>query len=221
VSEPRPLLGPDGWVLVTRTATIDWLFVPLYGAWLAVNVGLYPAYPEFVFRVGSFTGRAGEIFPFTWSAALTLFVYGLWLFGIRYRVDALRTILYSVGLAFAATSMFEILYQNVGAGYGVGNQMLEGQLINLTAIALAAASVRFWSWTSWLGGAGALYAFGWVLWLGVGYPQIFDTEPTQAHVAYVFNALLKVASFVLLGLLVLPARRSEAQPLSRARPSGV
>ncbi len=180
----------------------DWLFVPLFALWITVNFGLYPAYPAFVLRVGTFEGRASSIFPYTWVSSFFLFVYGLWLFKTRYRLDYVRTAAFAVSLSFAATSLFEIIYQNIGIGTGVGNQYIERQLINLTAIGLAFSSLRFWRASKPLLYSVLLFLTGWILWMSVGYPQIFDSNPTLAQHAYVFNAALKVGSFILMGLLV-------------------
>ena len=180
----------------------DWLFVPLLAQFVVVNFVVYPDYGQFVFRVGSFQQGASDIFPYTWASALLLFLFALWLFHWRYRVDLTRTIVYSLGLAFAATSLFEIIYQNIGAGQGIGNQGWEGQVINLSAIAFGFASVRFWRLTRWNMAVVGLYLLGWILWLGVGYPQIHDSDVTTALHGYIFNAALKVASYVVIGLLV-------------------
>jgi hypothetical protein len=180
----------------------DWLFFPLFALWITINVGLYPAYPAFILRVGTFEGRASSIFPFTWASSFILFVYGLWLFNKRYHLDYVRTAAFALGLSFAATSLFEIIYQNIGIGTGVGNQYVEGQLINLTAIGLAFSSVRFWRASKPLLYSIILFLTGWILWMSVGYPQIFDSNPALAQHAYVFNAALKVGSFIVMGLLV-------------------
>lgn len=180
----------------------DWLFVPVSVQWVIVNLVFYPAYPAFIIAIGSFQERAGPIFPFTWASSFILFLYGIWLFAGRYRVDYIRTSFYAIGLSLAATSLFEILYQNVGRSTGVGNAGLEGQLINLSSIALALSSLRFWRASRPLLVVVILFLIGWLLWLATGYPQITSSSPTLAIHAYLFNAALKVGAFVMIGLLV-------------------
>ncbi|MGD0250679.1 MAG: hypothetical protein ABSB97_07340 [Thermoplasmata archaeon] len=180
----------------------DWLFLPLVLAWLVINVGLFPAYPAFLVRVGTFETGASAIFPYTWTSSLLLFVYSLWLFRIRYGLDYVRTVVFALSLSFAATSLFEIIYQNIGSGLGIGNQQFEGQLINASAIALALSTVRFWRASKPLLFAVLLFVAGWILWVSAGYPQIFDPELPRAEQAYLFNATLKVGALVVLGLLV-------------------
>jgi hypothetical protein len=198
----------------------DWWFVPVWAVWLVVNLGLYPAYPQFLVRAGVLQSRVSEIFPYTWASSLLLFVYGVWLFRVRYRLDYLRSVVYALSLSFAATSLFEILYQNIGAGAGVGNQQLEGQLINLSAIALALSTVRFWRVSKpWLVAVLA-FAAGWVAWRAVGYPQIYDSDPALAREAYAFNAGLKVGAYVVLGLLVSFAGRLDGPVSTRSQATG-
>ncbi len=123
---------------------MDWLFVPLIAQFLIVNLVLYPQYAQYVYQVGTFSRPTNVIFPYTWASALLLFGFSVGLFYWRYRVDVLRSVLYALGLCFAAASLFEIIYQNVGSGQGIGNQQWEGQGINLSAIVFGFSSLRFW-----------------------------------------------------------------------------
>ncbi|HYA70219.1 MAG TPA: hypothetical protein VEH28_02475, partial [Thermoplasmata archaeon] len=147
------------------------------------------------------------VFPYTWASALGLFAYGIWLFHWRYRVDSVRAIVYSLGLCFAATSLFEIVWQNVGAGQEVGNQFLEGQVINLSSIAFGLSSLRFWRINVPVLAASNLYWMGWLFWLADGYPQTYSLNPNLAAQAYAFNAALKITSYVLFALVVSFATR--------------
>jgi len=135
-------------------------------------------------------------------SGLALFAFSLLQFRLRYRVDYVRSAVYALGLALAATSLFEIIYQNVGAGQGVGNQSIAGQVINLSSIVMAFASLRFWHPSRVVLLALVLYLCVWMLWLSVGYPQIYDTDSHRAIIALEFNAPLKAGSFALFGLLV-------------------
>jgi len=184
----------------------DWLFLPLGAFWILVNIGWYPAYPAFILRVGTFESRASDIFPYTWASSFLLFAYSIWLLRTRYNLDYVRTVIFALSLSLAATSLFEVIYQNIGIGVGVGNQQIEGQLINFSAIAMALSSVRFWRASKPLLFTVILFLTGWILWMSAGYPQIFSSDAGLAREAYVFNASLKVGAFVVLGLLVSFAR---------------
>jgi hypothetical protein len=180
----------------------DWLFVPLLVQFVVINVLLYPQYASAIVAWGTFRLPASEIFPYTWASSLLLFVYAIWMFHWHYSVDTARTIVYSLALSFAATSLFEEIYQNIGVGQGIGNQSLEGQLINFSAIVFGLSSLRFWNASRVALAALCCYLVVWLLWLAFGYPQIYDATPIHAIQAYVFNASLKVGSFVVIGLFV-------------------
>jgi hypothetical protein len=146
------------------------------------------------------------------------------LFFWQYRLDGIRSAIFAVGLAFAATSLFEIIYQNVGVGTGVGNQAFEGQLINLSSIALVVASLRFWRVNRVFLSATILFLCGWLFWLAFGYPQIYNPSSNLAQQAYVFNASLKVGAFVLVALLVSfagPRPEPRDNPVPSERPPPV
>jgi len=180
----------------------DWLFVPLGVQFAYVNLVLYPPYIQFIIQVGTFQRHVNPVFPYTWGSALGLFAYAIWLFRGRYRADWVRSVVYSLGLCFAATSLFEIVWQNVGAGQGIGNQLLEGEIINLSAIAFGLSSVRFWRLNVPVLAAFNLYWMVWLLWLADGYPQTYNANSDLALQATTFNVALKVASYLLFALVV-------------------
>jgi hypothetical protein len=206
-------------IFALRAPWQDWIFVPLFVQWAVVCFVLYPAYPSFLFDIGTFHRAHNVIFPYTWISSLLLFVYALWLFAFRYRLDYVRSVAYSMGLTIAATSVFEIVYQNVGIGVGVGNQAIEGQLINLSSIGLALASVRFWRASRPFLFATMLFLSGWLLWLALGYPQIYNPSTILALRGYALNATLKVGAYVVMALMVslaLPLKQPTDSPPDRA-----
>jgi hypothetical protein len=144
----------------------------------------------------------GPVFPVTYACAIGIVLYGLVLFRRRYRLDYVRCVVYSLGLGLAATSLFEIIWQNIGSTAGVGNQGYWTELLNLSAIALAFCSVRYWSAARPVLLFIIAYLTGWILWVAIGYPQWYNLDPTKSHIAFVFNIALKIASFVLMALLV-------------------
>jgi hypothetical protein len=183
---------------------LDWIFLPLLIQFVVVDFLLYPAYPVFLVHEGSFTGASNSIFPITWTCGLGLFLFGLWTFRRKCRLDWVRVSVYALGLTFAATSLFEIIYQNVGAGLGVGNQQLESQAINLSAILFGFSSVKYWR-PAWYAGVWAVVlAMLWWVWLAIGYPQIYDEGLSAAEHAYALNAVLKSGTFLLFALLIAP-----------------
>ncbi len=204
-------------VLTLSSDWRDWLFVPLTLQVLVVNVVIYPPYARAIIGWGTFQLGTNEIFPFTWGSSLLLFLFAIWMFYRKQHVDVIRSVLYSVALSFAATSLFELLYQNVGIGQGIGNQFMEGQVINLSAILFGLSSVRFWRATRWTLAATALYLGAWLLWLSFGYPQWYDTSAVRASEGYFFNVAIKIGSYVLLALYILPTFRLR----TRERVTGV
>jgi hypothetical protein len=191
---------------------VDWLFVPLVAQWLVVNVVLYYPYVQFLYSIGTFQRPFNVIFPFTWASALGVFVYGLWLFLRKYRLDLVRTTIYALGLPLAATSLFEIIWQNVGAGMHIGNQNPIGDLINLSSIVLLGCSFRYWTPARPTLYAVIAFLSGWLVWLSLGFPQITNTDPASARAAFVVNVILKVLAFALVGLVVSFAPKKSLAP---------
>jgi hypothetical protein len=189
-------------LLYPSHAAVDWLFIPLVSQWIAVMVILYFPYVQFLYGVGTFQQPANIVFPFTWASALGLFVYGLWLFLRKYKLDYTRATVYALGLPFAATSLFEVIWQNVGAGMHIGNQTALTDLVNLSSILLLGCSLRFWTAARPTLYAAIAFLAGWLVWLSLGYPQISDADPGSARVAFVMNVILKVLAFVVVGLVV-------------------
>ncbi len=207
-------------LLTPSHAVVDWLFVPLVAQWIVVNVILYWPYVQFLYSVGTFQRPANIIFPFTWASALGVFLYGLWLFLRKYKLDYVRGIIYALGLPLAATSLFEIIWQNVGAGLHVGDQYALGDLVNLSSILLLGCSLRFWTAARPTLFATIGFLAGWLVWLSLGYPQITDADQASARVAFVINVILKVLAFALVALVVSFAQQdSRSSPASSIRPS--
>lgn len=180
----------------------DWVFVGCVTQWFVVNIILYFPYAVFLYNVGTFQTAANSIFPITWVSALGLFIWGLWLFLRKYLVDPVRSVIYALGLPLAATSFFEIIWQNIGAGLHIGNQSLMGNLINLSSMVMALSSFRYWRATFYLFCCVSVFIGGWIFWFALGYPQIHAGKPEVADIAFLFNALLKVLAFVLFAVLV-------------------
>ena len=199
-----------------RAPALDWLFVGLVAVWVYINVVEYSAYGQFLFQAGTLQRRMGPVFPVTYACAVALVLYGLLLFRLRYRLDYVRTVTYSVGIGLAATSLFEIIWQNIGSSAGVGNQDLWGQILNLSAIALGFSSIRYWSSVRPVLYFVIIYLTLWIVWLGIGYPQWYNVDPTKSLLAFGFNIALKIASFVLMGLLVSYAPKGSGELRLRA-----
>ncbi len=187
----------------------DWLFVPFLIQWIVVNVVLYYPYLRFIFEVGIFQQKANAIFPYTWASALLLFFYALYIFLKRYRIDYVRTVLYSLSMPFVATSLFEIIWQNIGSGIHVGNQSVITEVINISSIALIVSVFKFWSTKRSFLILTILYLLIWILWLSVGYPQINASSHILYIVSFSFNVGLKMLSFILVAALITPPFTSE------------
>ena len=189
-------------VLDWSSKPIDWLFVGLTTQWILFVAVYFQAYGVFLVEAATLERGVGPVFPVTYASAICLALYGLIIFRRRYGVDYVRSLIYAGGLAVAATSLFEILWQNVGSGTGVGNQALLGQLINFSSMALALCSIRYWSTARPILFSAIAYLLGWLLWTSIGYPQWYNSDPHLANIGLAFNVSLKVGSFVMLGLLV-------------------
>ena len=187
----------------------DWLFVPFLIQWIVVNVFFYYPYLRFIFEVGIFQQKANVIFPYTWASALLLFFYALYIFLKRYRLDYVRTVLYSLSMPFVATSLFEIIWQNIGSGIHVGNQSVITEVINFSSIALIVSVCKFWRIKRSFLIFTILYLLIWILWLSVGYPQINTSSHILFIVSFSFNVGLKILSFILVAALITPTFASE------------
>ena len=182
----------------------DWMFVPLLAQWIIVNFFLYYPYVQFLYRIGTFQQNANTIFPYTWASALILFVYGIILFSKKFKLDVVRTFVYSLSLPFVATSLFEIIWQNIGSGMHIGNQTAITYIVNISSIALIGTYFKFWNSEKYFLYLVISYLAGWVLWMSAGFPQITDSSPVIAHEAFIFNVVLKVLTFVVVGMMVVP-----------------
>lgn len=187
----------------------DWLFVPLLIQWIVVNLVLYYPYLRFIFEVGIFQQKANVIFPYTWTSALLLFFYALYIFLKKYKIDYVRTVLYSLSMPFVATSLFEIIWQNIGSGIHVGNQSVITEVINISSIALIVSVFKFWRIKRSFLILTILYLLIWIVWLSVGYPQINTSSHILFIVSFSFNVGLKILSFILVGSLITPPFASE------------
>jgi len=182
----------------------DWTFVPLLGQWIIINFLIYYPYVQFIYRIGTFQQNANTIFPYTWASALILFAYGLVLFSKKFKLDAVRTIVYSLSLPFAATSLFEIIWQNIGSGMHIGNQTAITYIVNISSIALIGTYFKFWNSEKYFLYLVISYLAGWILWMSAGFPQITDSNPVIAQEAFIFNVIMKVLTFVVVGMMVAP-----------------
>ncbi|MGC8506460.1 MAG: hypothetical protein ACP5NK_07140 [Thermoplasmata archaeon] len=182
----------------------DWIFVPLLAQWIVVNFLLYYPYVQFIYRIGTFQQNANTIFPYTWASALILFVYGIIIFSKKFKLDAVRTFVYSLSLPFIATSLFEIIWQNIGSGMHIGNQTALTYIVNISSIALIGTYFKFWNSEKYFLYLVISYLAGWILWMSAGFPQITDSNPLIAQEAFIFNVVLKVLTFVVVGMMVMP-----------------
>lgn len=186
------------------------LYVALLAPCLLVNLWLYPGYPKYIVESAQLGLHENSIFPFTYASALALFGFGWYVFQRR-GLGWLRSVLLAWPLPFAATSAFEGVYWNIGYIFrpgrffpatAYGNPWV-GDLINVSWVALAFVSAPYWRPNLRLVLTTlAVWAGGWILWVVLGFPQITDSSPTAAGVAFAINVPLKVVSFVLFATLV-------------------
>ncbi len=184
--------------LVIAGLAVQWVIIDLL-----LPVGRQ--YLEYLYHMGTWQFQGTDytsIYPFTYATALALFFFALFSFRFRFRLDWFRTVLFSVSLPFAATSLFEEIYQNLGFALHVQYiaPPFDAHLINISSILFGLVSVNYWRVTKAFYAMLMGFTFLWCLWVAAGYPQIYGSS--DLVFAYSVNILLKVLSYALFGVLV-------------------
>jgi hypothetical protein len=178
----------------------------LYLQWSAVFLG-WPfgrAYLIYVFQLATFARTGNMIFPYTLLSATALFLASFYIFHEAH-LSTPVTLLLAFGLTFGAVSVFEDIYQNMVALYGIGSQHADwrGQILNASAILMIIPSAYFWKASRTLYAVIGAYIAGWLIWIVTGFPQIYGPNPGTA---LPLNILLKIWTFILFLVLLLPNR---------------
>ena len=151
----------------------------------------------------------------TYPASVALFGSAVYLL----RRERLLSVYYAASAPVLAIVVFEILWHLFGAfapTFPPGQKYVNfpGYLILGSWTALGLITVRFWTADRWTGLLLAVDLALWVAWLAAGYPQISGGSP----VAYAFNFALKLLTFVLVGLLLVPRGAGGPAPPAASQP---
>lgn len=159
----------------------------------------------------------GGIFPFTWTAAWASFLAVAAAAERWSTLGRARGLLVAGSVPFAATGLFEIVYQFVGAQVQPSAFRLAPfdwfSLVLWTAVGAVGLLYARLAWD--FGLAAGAFAAGFVAWGLDGYPQITWGTIEQVPVAYAFNIALKGLAFLLILLPIvrgLRGRRSDDRP---------
>ncbi len=175
--------------------------------WPIINL-LWPEgreYLDYLYHMGTWQFQGSDyniVFPFTFSAALALFLLAFYTFRFGFKLDWARTHLFSISLPFASTSLFEEIYQDIGSVLHVAyiNPPVEAHLINMSSILFGLTTITFWKASRIFYAALTAYVLLWGLWVLGGFPQIY--EAGDPAFAITVNTTLKILSYFLLGALL-------------------
>jgi hypothetical protein len=144
------------------------------------------------------------VFPITYASALLTLAASAYLFRKRIGLSWIRSLILGAGLATAGAGLFELLWQGMGYLFYpsqiTGGVWLANYVLNGSWIFLSFGSIQYWKISRKFLITGIAFVAGWVVWIGLGFPQVF---PSAVPVALVMNSSLKVLSFVLLSSLVI------------------
>lgn len=118
-------------------------------------------------------------------------------------------VLYALSAPILAIVVFEILWHffgffTTGFPYSVNN---DGYIILLSWVFLGTISFKFWKFNWIVFFITSFYVMLWIAWVGFGYPQIAN----GSNIAYFFNFILKIMTFLLIMSLFLGIKRKESE----------
>src|SRR5712692_1160103 len=153
------------------------------------------------------------VFPVTYVSALATLAGSAYLFRKRIGLPWIGSLVLGAGLATAGAGLFELLWQGVGYLFYpsqiTGGVWLANYVLNGSWIFLSFGSIQYWKISRKFLITGIAFVAGWVVWIGLGFPQVF---PSAVPVALVMNSSLKVLSFVLLSSLVIFKNKDTTAP---------
>jgi hypothetical protein len=154
------------------------------------------------------------VFPITYASALSTLVGVAYLFRKRIGLSWISSLVLGAGLATAGAGLFELLWQGVGYVFYpreiTGGIWLANYVLNGSWILLSVGSIQYWKISKKFLVTGIAFVAGWVLWITLGFPQVF--QASAGLLALVMNSSLKILSFLLFSSLVIfnrGARESE------------
>jgi hypothetical protein len=205
--------------IVTRIS----LIVPIT-VFLFVNVPPWFGFSYLftVFRWATFqdtlTLGGNLVFPITYASALLTLAGSAYLFRMRIGLSWIRSLVLGAGLATAGAGLFELLWQGMGYLFYpsqiTGGIWLANYVLNGSWIFLSFGSIQYWKISRNFLVTGIALVVGWVVWIALGFPQVFSSA---GPVGLVMNSSLKVLSFVLLSSLVIFKSKDTTAPDSILR----
>ena len=138
-------------------------------------------------------------FPVTYASAIVTFATATYLFKNRTKLPLIDSAIQGVGLAFAATALFEVIYQFLGYYFYpstiLGAVWPANYVLNGSWMFLAFTSIKYWSLSTRFKLTVSALAVSWGLWVALGFPQLFQNGSTTALVA---TSITKILSFALI-----------------------
>lgn len=187
----------------------NYIIAILLAQWLVVNLlwSQGREYLDYLYHMGTWQFQGNDytpIFPFTFAAALILFSCSIYFFRFKLNLDWIRTSIFSISLPFAATSLFEEIYQDLGSllHTPLVNPSFDSHLVNVSSIAFGFVSISYWRRNKFAYAALSAYFILWLAWVATGYTQIYE-EASRPSYPFVINVLLKVLSYAIFGLFAL------------------
>ncbi|MFI5420756.1 MAG: hypothetical protein ACHQ1H_07280 [Nitrososphaerales archaeon] len=180
------------------------LIIPFLSFWLIVNVPPWPMYGGSILvlvarwgTVGVLSGSTNSIFPITYALAIFIFFFFYFRFRKNVGLDRKRSLLLSATIPFGFVAFFETVYQELFSA--VRPQLFHtppsGQLLLASWILLSLSTVPYWKLTRKFYPVIAVDIGGFLIWLALGYPQIYETGPPTVY-ALILNIVTK-CSFAL------------------------
>jgi hypothetical protein len=194
------------------------MIVPL-AVFLSVNVPpwfgfsyLYTVFGWATFQ-DTLTLGGNLVFPVTYVSALATLAGSAFLFRKRIGLSWISSLILGAGLATAGAGLFELLWQGVGYVFYpseiTGGIWLANYVLNGSWIFLSVGSIQYWKISRRFLTTALTFVAGWVLWIALGFPQVF---PSAGLVALVMNSSLKILSFVLFSSLVIFKNKNPRDP---------
>ncbi|MFI5419663.1 MAG: hypothetical protein ACHQ1H_01710 [Nitrososphaerales archaeon] len=199
------------------------LILPFLSFWLIVNVPPWPMYGGSILvlvarwgTVGAVSGSTNSIFPLTYGLALFIFIFFYFRFRKNVGFDRKRSLLLSATIPFGFVAFFETVYQELF--FVVRPQLFHtppsGQLLLASWILLSLSTVPFWKITKKFYLVIAVDISGFLIWLALGYPQIFETGPLTIY-ALILNIVTKFTFALTYIVLIYDGTEKQVKPLIR------
>jgi len=153
------------------------------------------------------------VFPVTYVSALATLAGSAYRFRRIMGLPWIGSLVLGAGLATAGAGLFELLWQGVGYLFYpseiTGGIWLANYVLNGSWIFLSVGSIQYWNISRRFLMTALTFVAGWVLWIALGFPQVF---PSPGLVALVMNSTLKILSFVIFSSLVMFKSKNITNP---------